>query len=394
MAHPVSRSLMILMALQMVNMFRGGIVSPILSLYARKQGLTIEELGILATAGLLGWFIFEPLMGLIVDRVKKRYLLTVAIVGSTGVYLLYPYASTLLDFSALSFTMSSVMSCYSISVKSLVAELLPVEDRGKTYGRFAAVVSLSSVVAPLLGGVISDTFGYIVPFYIAAGVGVINLVIIWILKEANSVSKRGGSLTAGWKSFLEASILSIFAVRGLYFVNFTFRSSFLPIILNESPLIRASASQIGVYLSIVGIATSASQALIGGVCDRFGNRRMMIACLGLLSVSYLILIGVEGIFSVYLLGGAQGVLQAGVEVAMMMQLISVIPKGMTGLAMGLYSEAENVGGVIASPIMGLVYGLYGVAALLMLHAGLIAGTSLLSAATIRSIEKNEETQKR
>ncbi|MBM3291892.1 MFS transporter [Candidatus Bathyarchaeota archaeon] len=393
MARSFNRSLLILMIIQMVNMFRGGIVSPILSLYARKQGLTIEELGILSTAGLLGWFIFEPILGLVVDRVKKRYLLTIAIIGSTGVYLLYPYASSLLHFSVLSFTMNSVMSCYSISVKSLVAELLPVENRGKTYGQFASIVSVSGVIAPFIGGFVSDVYGYTIPFYIAACIGTINIFIVWMLKEANSVSKSSGSLTAGWRSFLGVDILSIFAVRGLYFINFTFRSSFLPIILNESPRIRASASEIGAYLSIVGFATSASQALIGGISDRFGNRKTIIVCLSLLSISYLLLIESQGILLIYLIGGLQGILQAGSEVAMMMQLISVIPKNMTGLAMGLYSEAENIGGVIASPIMGIIYASYGATALLIFHVSIIAGTSLLSIITIRSIKKNEDNLK-
>ena len=387
----ISRSLRILMTIQIVNMFRGGIVSPILSLYARKQGLTIGELGILATAGILGWFIFEPIIGLIVDRVKKRYLITTAVLGSTIVYLLYPYASTLLHFSVLNFTMASVMSCYSISIKSLTAELLPVENRGKTYGQLASVVSLSGVIAPFLGGFISDIFGYTTPFYLAAGVGAINLFVVWLLKEANSVSKLEGNLTTGWKSFLETSILSIFAVRGLYFTNFTFRSSFLPVILNESPSIKASASEVGVYLSIVGIAISASQALIGEACDRLGNKKMIISCLGLLSISYLLLIRVDSIFQAYILGGMQGIFQSGIEIAMMMQLISLIPKGKTGLAMGLYSEAENFGGIFASPIMGIVYATYGITALLLFHAGVIAGTSLLSAITIKSVVKKEET---
>jgi hypothetical protein len=56
-----NRSLLLLMGVQMATMFRGGIVSPIMSLLVRRQGLSITEVGILATAGMLGWLIFEPI---------------------------------------------------------------------------------------------------------------------------------------------------------------------------------------------------------------------------------------------------------------------------------------------------------------------------------------------
>ena len=66
------RSLLMLMLVQLVTGFRGGIVAPILSLFVRGQGLSIAEVGLLGTASMLGWFIFEPLMGEIADRWNKR----------------------------------------------------------------------------------------------------------------------------------------------------------------------------------------------------------------------------------------------------------------------------------------------------------------------------------
>jgi MFS family permease len=382
-----NRSLLLLMGVQMATMFRGGIVSPIMSLLVRRQGLSITEVGILATAGMLGWLIFEPIMGLIADRFQKRYLITIAFIGSSLIYLLYPYASTLLHFILLSFGMSSVMSCYSISVKSLTAELLPVADRGKIYGRFMSGVSIAGIAAPFIGGVITETMGYNLPFYIAAAMGIICIALVWSLKEANSVKKPEGKITAGWRSFLEPNILSIFTIRGIYFINFTFRSNFLPIILNESPRIRASESQIGAYLSIVSIATAVSQAFLGEINDRFGSRRVFLLCSGLLTLSYVALINVDGVLPVYAVGLLQGALQAGADVSLMMLLISVIPSGMTGLAMGLYSEAENIGGILASPAIGWAYAVYGISTAVMLHVAILGTATLFAAALLKKDNK-------
>lgn len=118
-----------------------------------------------------------------------------------------------------------------------------------------SVVSVAGIAAPFIGGVITERMGYNLPFYIAAAMGTICIALVWSLKEANSVKKPEGRITAGWRNFLDPNILSVFTIRGIY-INFTFRSNFLPIILNESPRIRAPESQIGAYL-----ASSASRPL-------------------------------------------------------------------------------------------------------------------------------------
>ena len=153
---------------QLTNGIRGAVISPILALFIHEQGFTLTEIGLLGTAGVLGWFIFEPLMGVFADRLNKKYLISFAIIGSSIIYGLYPTASSFLHYSLLAFGLSSVMSAYAISVKALAAELIPKENRGKTYGRYTAVTSMGGILGPIIGGYIAEQMGNSVPFYIAA----------------------------------------------------------------------------------------------------------------------------------------------------------------------------------------------------------------------------------
>ena len=57
----------------------------------------------------------------------------------------------------------------------------------------------------------------------------------------------------------------------------------------------------------------------------------------------------------YLLGAVQGVVLAATDMSMMIHLMTIMPEGRTGMVMGLYSESENVGGLIASPSLGYIY---------------------------------------
>lgn len=379
------RSLTMLMVVQLTTNFRSGIVSPILALFVREQGLTIGQIGLLGTAGMLGWLIFEPLSGVVADRVRKKFMIIFAVVGSTIVFALYPSASNFWEFAALTFVRTSVMSAYAISVKALTAELLPKEERGKAYGRYLSVISFGGMIAPFLGGYISETSGYAMPFYLSAGIGVVALVAVFMMKyddKAETLQDRVGH--DSWRSLLTASILSIFTVRALYLFNLVFRQSFLPIYLNESPRFNASETQIGAFLTIIRVSIAASQALLGDICDRFGGKIMIVSSVGLMGLSYLGLVFGSGIWLLYGLGAVQGILMAAANMSMMIHLMAIMPESRTGMVMGLYSESENIGGMIASPSLGFLYEGMGAPITITMLIGVLLATAVVAGFVIKN----------
>ena len=373
-------SLRLLLAVQLSQHFRSGIISPILALFIRRQGMTVTQIGLLGTASMLGWLIFEPLSGVVADRVRKKYMVIFAIVASSVIYFLYPRASNVWYFAALAFTRSSVMAPYAISVKALAAELIPPSSRGSTYGRYMSAVSVGGILGPVLGGYLSGAVDYSVPFYIAAGVGVVGLAGVLLMRyddrsdEVMAVKENH----AGGRLWTRA-FLTILLIRMLYLFNLVFRSNFLPVYLNESPAIGASEAEIGLYLGVLQVMSALSQPFLGGVTDRLGSRAVIASSLGLAGLSYVGITVVSGVFPLYLLGVAQGVFFAAADLSMMVHLMGVMHEGRTGMVMGLYSESENVGGMIASPSLGLIYDGFGpsqsalsVAAVLFLNAALSA----------------------
>jgi len=379
------RSLLLLMVTQLSTGFSMGIIEPILSLYVRSRGLTIMEVGLLGTASMLGWFVFEPIMGVVADSVRKRTMMMVAIVGATVISAMYPFATTMTHFALLGFARSSVMSAYSIPVKALMAELLPSQDRGRAYGRIMTVVSLGGMVAPLIGGFISQASGYLVPFYASAAVGLVGLAAIMAMRH-DDTPQEGGAALRGWKSILTEPVLSVFSVRGFFFVNSGFSSSFLPIYLNESPLFNASESQIGAFFTLVRLSGAVSRSTIGDLCDRLGNRLMIAASVAALGVSYGALLIGGGVWVMYAVALVQGVSIAAADTGMMLHLISVMPAGRTGVVMGMYSEAENIGGLISTPTLGYIYENIGAGSSLAAVAAAMCLNALLAYLVIRKKE--------
>jgi MFS family permease len=368
------------MAVQLAEGFRGGIISPILALFIRGQGLTLSHIGIMGTAGMLGWLIFEPLAGVVADRIRKKYMIIFALIGSTFIYLAYPFAQGFWHFALLAFGMSSVMSFYWVSVKALTAELLPKSERGKAYGRFVSVVSLGGIVSPIMGGYVFEAFGVTLPFYISAGIGIIGLVAVVLMRfdDRAGVKSVESEKTSSDESLYRGSLLGIFLIRALFIFNLIFRQHTLPIFLNENPRYAMSEGQIGLYFGVVRLSSALSQAFLGDLNDRMGSRILIASSLLMSGLSYGTILGVSGIPALLAIGTLQGVFFAASDVSMMIYLMDVMPPGQTGMVMGLYSEAENLGGMLAAPSLGRIYDSSGPDYSMLSVAGVLVLDSLLS----------------
>ncbi len=380
--------LKLLMIVQLTNGLRGAVVSPILALFIHEQGFTLTEIGLLGTAGVLGWFIFEPLMGVFADRLQKKHLISFAIIGSSIVYALYPMAKSFLHFSILAFSLSSVMSAYAISVKALAAELIPPENRGKTYGRYTAVISSGGIVGPIIGGYIAQQMGNNVPFYIAAFLGIVSLSSVFSMKVGEVEVSKTELKTQSLSELVSAPLVGIYTVRAIFLFNMIFRKYSFPIYLNQSTEFSANKTEIGAFLSIVSLSSTLSKTFLGDIIDRIGPKMVMTSSLGFLSITYMILIQLSGIEALYALGLAQGITMAAAELSMMIHLMSLIPKGRVGMVMGLYSEAENVGAIIASPLLGYLYDNHGSNNTIITVSTILLIDAIIAWSTVKNVKDN------
>ena len=386
------RSLFMLMLVQLSTGFSMGIIAPILGLFVRSQGLSMAQIGLIGTASMLGWFIWEPIMGVFADRFNKRLMLAGALFFTTLLNGLYPLANSFLFFAVLEFTKTSIMSAYSIPVKALAAELLPTQDRGRVYGRYMTVISFGGMVSPLIGGFVSENMGRSMPFYLAAGVGLLGILAVFSVKYDETNHDYGKvDHTGNIRKLLTGSVLAIFSVRGLFFFNAGFTGSFLSIFLNESPHFMATESQIGAFFTILRLAGAASRSFIGDICDRIGNRLIISGSLAGMGLSYIGLMYLSGLIPLYLIGVLQGICQASADTSMMLRLISVMPKERSGLTMGLYSEAENIGGIISTPSVGYLYQNMGANSSIWLIALVMLANSGYSYFVIRENPQKSET---
>lgn len=370
--------LRLLMMIQLTTRLRGSIITPILSLFIRSHGLSVAQIGFLGTAGMLGWLIFEPISGIIADRVNKKYLLVLSIIGSSIIYALYPSGAWFSQFAVLGFLLTSIMSAYAISVKSFTAEFLPKNSRGKVYGRYTAIITAGGIIGPVLGGYITNTVNENMPFYIASFLGIFSLLGVLLMKYDEVIELNNNGTQGNNQKLWTGQFVSILSVRSLFMFNLIFKLYNLPIFLHENQNFRFSETQIGLFMSIVSVTSALTQSYVGELIDKIGSKKVIVGSVGVLGLSYFALGLISGIMTLMLIAVIQGLSIAAADLSMMLQLMDIMPNARTGVVMGLYSESENIGGIIASPSLGYIYDTYGASSSVFTVAGVLILNALWS----------------
>lgn len=388
-------SLRLLLLVQVIFWLRGGILAPVLPLFIRGMGVTLTEIGLLMMVESMGWAIFEPIFGMVTDRLGKKRLIIYSIVATSLIYPSYTLVSSVWQLYLIYFAMSSNMAAGAVATRAMTIELLPTLGRGKTYGRYMATMSMGQILGPFLGGFLADTLGNTVPFYVSGGLGILSLAATLPMRYEERLGDKVSSVAASSRSrLLTRPFLLLLLVRLLYMFPTNFQRSCLPIFLHESQSFGASESQIGVCMTISLFASSLSQLFLGSLSDKVGSKKLVIAGLSLGGLNYLGLVYFSGLLPLYFLWVFQGVSFAAVDLSMMIYLMTIIPEGSSGRAMGTYGFSEDIGGMIASPSLGMIYDRAGpLFAVLSVSTVMMCGAAL-STLLPRDVEEKENPAKK
>jgi EmrB/QacA subfamily drug resistance transporter len=130
------------------------------------------------TATLLTTAISTPIWGKLADLVNRKLLFQLAIVIfvlATAAAGFSQNTDTLIAFRAVQGIGAGGLAALS---QVLMADIISPRERGRYMGLFGAVMAVATVGGPLLGGVITDGFGWRWNFYVALPFAIAALLII------------------------------------------------------------------------------------------------------------------------------------------------------------------------------------------------------------------------
>ncbi len=143
-----------------------GIVIPLISIYGRHFGATPGELAMLGSAYSVMQFIFAPLWGALSDRIGRRPVLLVSLLGSTAAYLLFGLSDSF-NGILLSRALAGFFAANISTAQAYMSDITPPQKRASAMGMIGAAFGLGFLLGPPLGGIASHYLGLGAPGLLA-----------------------------------------------------------------------------------------------------------------------------------------------------------------------------------------------------------------------------------
>ena len=362
-----------------IDLLGFGIIIPLLPFYAESFGASALTIGLLGTSFSLMQFLFSPVWGRWSDRIGRKPIILVGLMGSCVSYLVLALAGSLpMVFAAR--IIGGIAGANIPTAQAYIADITTQENRARGMGMVGAAFGLGFIFGPAIGGMLSH-FSPQAPMWFASVLCLANFVAAWIMlpesRRPDEATKHLGRLEAFRHAMTKPTLVLLLALYFLVTLAFSgFEATFA---LFSEATFGFKAATIGFVFAFIGVVLSIVQgALVGRVVKRIGERRLIpMAMLAIgIGIGLLPFVG-----SVPSLLAALGVLAVGMgfnSPALTSMVSRIADPNDQGGILGLASSLASLGRVVGPAWGGFLYDTYGnrtpymSAAVLLFAATLVA----------------------
>lgn len=275
-----------------IDLLGFSLILPLLPYYAKTFQASEFVTGLLVASYAAAQLIGAPILGRLSDRYGRRPLLLASILGTFLGFLLLGFANTLWMLFAARIIDGFTGGNLSIA-QAYITDVTDAKDRSKGLGMIGAAFGLGFIIGPVTGGLLSQ-YGYNVPALAAAGLSLINLILIYAwLPESLTKERREQSegqkrpkvtLEALFTALKRPFTGSILITRFFFGLAFAiFQTIFSLYALAKFNL---SARDTGFVLTYVGVLSVIVQGfLVGRLTARFREDTLIMFSVVLMSIS-------------------------------------------------------------------------------------------------------------
>lgn len=278
---------------------------PFWALYLKDYlGASVTNIGIFSMISTAESLLFQLPGGLIADRYGRRKLVLAGTVFRTlgpVLYLLAPSWEWVIPGAMV----AGMTSLYMPAFNAIIAESLPSKRRGSGYGVYNTITRIPNIIAPLLGGVLVDTYGLYsgVRMFLMMQIGASILGIIirfFNLKETivHRTGKRPPIIpTAQTFRGLPRPIFIMMIVSIIG--SFSGRLVFDYINLYALDILKITPTHLGIITSIAGFVQMVLTLPSGMLSDKYGRKNNIMVSRVVAPVTQYFMAAVSG-FTPYL----------------------------------------------------------------------------------------------
>jgi len=186
-------TLAVLTTLNVLNYIDRNMLLGVQPLVQREFHINDRQTGWLTSAFFICYMVAAPLVGWLGDRFVRKNIVLFGIAIWSGFTLL---TWLVRDYNQLLFRHTIVgigEASYATIAPTLIADLFPVERRGRMLSIFYLGLPVGSALGILLGGPLGERFGWRVPFMMAGIPGFLLALTFWFLPEPQRGQSEGAA---------------------------------------------------------------------------------------------------------------------------------------------------------------------------------------------------------
>jgi len=364
------KRLLILFITVFIDLVGFGIIIPLNPYLADKFGATPLQVGLLMSVFSLMQFLFSPFWGQLSDRIGRRPVILISLLGGGLSHLGFAFAT---EFWGLMLArgLAGLFGGNISTAMAYIADITSEKDRSKGMGMIGAAFALGFILGPAIGGLfahvgqtLGDTppYGQSFPAIIAGLICLVNCAMAWFwLRESRvpgvapgASAVRSGRLARIFKTLGAPVISSLMLVLFLNTLALAHIEATLFMFVQEQFAWTLSQASFGfAYIGLIMVITQGY--LIRKMIPKYGERRVLRIGLALSAVGFatcclgselwLLALGVT------LLGFGNGLATPSLNGSISL----MTAKDSQGHTMGVSQSLSSVARILGPPTGGLLY---------------------------------------
>ncbi len=268
-----------------------GIIIPLQPFYVEVAGGSGAHVGALFGIYSLAQFLFVPVWGRVSDRIGRRPVILLTLLGTGIAFLVFAVALDSLVWLFVSRIAAGICGGNLAVAHAYVGDVTTAENRARGMGMVGAAFGLGFVLGPAAGGALA----IIGPMWPPAAAGVLALAnavfAVFALPESLPVERRT-TQRQPWRLMDPAGLRALRGrpvLGGLLLILFLSTAAFSNLETTFALLVqrnfdygRTETSMLFVYIGLIAVAIQGG--LLGRLVDRFGAQRLVVTGCVLLTI--------------------------------------------------------------------------------------------------------------
>ena len=361
------------------------VVSPILPAIAENLNIDIAKAGLLISAYMIPFGIFQIIFGPLADRYGKKQVITFSLIMftiATGLCALGSSLTNLAIYRGLTGIFAASVMPISLA---LIGDIFPMEERQQAIGTFMGISFLGQGLSMAIGGTIAYFLNWKGVFISYAVLSLIPaILLISNYKKLPSEKNPNSEILKPYFRLLSNSkslfTYLIVMLEGIFIVgSFSYIGSYI------AKTYHYNYFKIGMILTAFGIMSVIGGRLSGKLSKKLGQKKVLSA--GLLSAAIADIIIFYFGSNIYLLILGVALLGLGFILthSTLLTRATEFAQKARGAAMSLVAFCFMGGGGVGTAIGGKIIVAYSLNSLFMIYGIALFGTLILSTLLIRDI---------